>query len=50
MYNTDILGRPIRLICLHILNRMDDLQPRDRPPKNCMLPTNHGIAVVVMKN
>ena len=36
--NLDILKRPIRLIRLHILNRMDNLQPRNRPPKNRMLP------------
>ena len=33
----DILERLVRLIRLHILDRMNDLQPRDRPPENRML-------------
>ena len=33
----DILKWPIHLIRLHILDRMDDLQPRNRPSKNRML-------------
>jgi len=32
-----ILKRPIHLIRLHVLDRMDDLQPRNRPSKNRVL-------------
>jgi len=37
IHDLDILIRLIGLIRLRVLNRMNRLQPRDRPPKNRML-------------